>query len=119
MTNSKTPRTAYGERVGSFDHAKLSRLPAYQVLRQALSDISNQAKESGQRVTVAEFLDALRDMALTAPYGDCCPRCGSGVDGLSWPYAGTRKGDYLVGEYRCSKGHTWPCTYLVDLPAFM
>ena len=112
-------RTAYGERVRSFDHTQLSQLSAYQALRQALSDIGNQTEESAPPVTVAEFLDAVQDMVLTAPYGDCCPHCGSGADGLSWPHAGTREGDYLRGEYHCRRGHTWQCTYMVDLPAFM
>ena len=114
-----TARTAHGERVRDFNHAELARLPAYQALRQALSDISTQAAASAHPVTVAGFLEAVQDMALTAPYGDCCPRCGSEVGGLSWPHAGSRKGGYLTGEYQCARGHVWPCTYLADLPAYM
>ena len=122
MTASK-PATAYGQLVRSYDHARLARLPAYQALRQALSDISNEAAESGEPFPLADFLKAVRDMALTAPYGDMCPRCGhkgdSGEFTICWPYAATRDGACIRGGYRCARGHEWTCSYLVDLPAWL
>jgi hypothetical protein len=112
-----TPLTEYGNLVRSFDHHRFASLPAYQALRQALSDIGNQSAEAGGR-PLAEFLEALRDMALTAVYGDCCPQCGVSA-GMAWPHAALRDGQFIRGHYRCPAGHTWMCSYHVDISALI
>lgn len=115
--HTTTSLTEYGELVRSFDHARLATLPAYQALRQALSDIGNQSADAGG-CSLAGFLEAVRDMALTAVYGDCCPRCGVSAD-MAWPYAAVRDGQYIRGRYRCPQGHTWTCNYHVDISALI
>lgn len=113
------PLTAYGRLVRSYDHTPLTRLPAYQALRQALSDMGNQATEAAEEFLLAGFLEAVRDMALTAPYADCCPSCGSRVTEMTWPHAAVRDGSLIRGTYRCRQGHQWTCNYGVDLPAYL
>jgi hypothetical protein len=52
-------------------------------------------------------------MTLTAPYGDCCQHCsdagGNPASLVCWPYAATRDGGSIKGQYRCPAGHTWTC----------
>lgn len=59
-------RATYRSAVRSFDHTRLASLGSYQRVRQALSDMSN---EAGQQLdfTVSELLEAVADMTLTAP----------------------------------------------------
>lgn len=108
--------TTYVSAVRSFDHTPLSRLDGYPALRQALSDLANQA---GQ-VALDEFLAAVRDMTLTAPYADCCARCretGDGLSEIAWPHAVDRDvNGWLTCRYRCRRGHAWTCGYAVDFP---
>lgn len=84
---------------------------------------------------LAEWLAAVRDMAVTAPYGDmcngCCRVCArthqhDGADAFPrpcgayrmwWPHAAERRGKYVRGLYRCDGGHTWTCSYLVSMAA--
>lgn len=127
MTITPVPMT-YDMAVRSFDHAPLAALPAYARLRQALSDIANEAAEQGG-MKLSEFLDAVRDMAATAPYGDMCMQCGKACecppDALLldtclahrtwWPHAAERDGGWITGTYRCSGGHTWPCGYAINI----
>jgi hypothetical protein len=132
MTADKT----YDTTIRSYDHDRIAALPAYAALRQALSDIGNEAAESGG-IVLGEFLDALCDMAVTAPFGDICNRCchecwrdhghgereipGTwlpsicGADRIWWPHAAVRKGEYVTGTYRCERGHIWTCSYAISI----
>lgn len=115
------PDVTYDSAVRSFNHASIARLAAYPALREALNDLCNQSAE----VTLAELLDAVRDMTLTAPFADCCDVCRRhpaylSPDGdpnylkMAWPHAVTRKGDWLSCTYRCPRcSHTWTCGYSV------
>lgn len=71
MTRKPAAGSTYSKLVRTFDHAHLARLPAYQALRQALSDLGNQfnadERPREQPTTLDDFLGAIRDMALTAP----------------------------------------------------
>lgn len=126
-----TAEQTYDTIARTYDHEQIAVLPAYPMLRQALSDIGNQAAETG-RIKLDEFLDALRDMAATAPFGDTCNCClneccrnhhhseadpadSCTADRISWPYAAKRKGEYVTGTYRCERGHVWTCTYAISI----
>lgn len=103
--------TTYRNALRSFDHAPLAEANTYHALRQALSDFSNES-----RMPLGEFLTALRDMALTAPYAD---GCRAGCMHMTWPHAVERKGDGLQCHYRCPKCSTeWTCGYRVTWPEF-
>lgn len=99
----------YLAEVRSFDHAALASHPAYLQLRQALSDLANEAHGE---LKLTDWLNAVRDMALTTPYSDGCTECPD--PGMYWPHAVERKGNWISGSYRCSRGHTWTCSYAVD-----
>lgn len=103
--------SVYLGHVRSFDHSQLAALPAYQALRQALSDLANQAG-----LDLGDLLAAVRDMTVTAPYGDCCTSCGRG--NISWPHSGVRHDGWLTGYYRCPAGHQWKCGYAIAVPAY-
>ena len=97
----------------SFDHRELADLPAYARLRQVIDDLAHEAEEREPRVTLEKWLEAFQDMALTAPYGDCCERCGQ----TAWPHAVERQGDWLNGTYRCASCRCeWTCGYDVMAP---
>jgi hypothetical protein len=121
----------YLEAVRSFDHAPLAASPAYAALRQALSDLANESADLDPAITLAGYLDAVRDMAATAPYGDMCNRCclacarthQHGDDEFPrpcdayrtwWPHAAVRAGGGVTGTYRCGTGHEWTCWWSVD-----
>lgn len=104
----------YVEVVRSFDHAPLAASPAYVVLRQALSDLANESADLDPALTLAGFLDAVRDMAATAPYADGCERCDPDGYRAWWPHAVVREGAGLTGTYRCANGHKWTCWWSVD-----
>lgn len=122
----------YVEAVRSFGHTALAASPAYAVLRQALSDLANESADLDPAITLAGLLDAVRDMAATAPYGDMCNLCGlacarthrhadgehlpltCGSGRTWWPHAVVREGAGLTGTYRCANGHKWTCWWSVD-----
>jgi hypothetical protein len=88
-TQTRTPASTQTGSVRSFDHTGLSLLPAYHALRRALSDLLNEADAAGMDTGWPEFLDAIKDMAASAPYGDCCSECGGSVlDDEAWLHAG-------------------------------
>ena len=103
--------SVYLEHVRSFDHSQVAALPAYQTLRQAISDLANQAE-----MDLDDLLAAVRDMTVTAPYGDCCASCGR--DSISWPHSGVRDDGWLTGQYRCPAGHQWKCGYAIAGPSY-
>lgn len=115
------PEASYSNDVRTFNHSTIAALAAYPALREAINDLANQ----GEEITLAELLDAMRDMTLTAPFADCCDVCRRhpdylGSNGsldylkLAWPHAVTRKGDWLTCLYRCPRcSHTWTCGYSV------
>lgn len=121
------PETSYANTVRSFNHASIARLAAYPALRDALNDLCNQ----GEEITLAELLDAVRDMTLTAPFADCCDVCRRHPDYLrpepdgfslepAWPHAVERKGDWLTCTYRCPRcSHFWTCGYSVHSPEYI
>lgn len=110
----------YNNAVRSFDHSAIAGLDAYPALREALNAFANQCGAS-----LAEALEAVRDMVLTAPYADCCDRCRQHPDYLgpngdlgylkqAWPHAVVRDGGWLTCTYRCPRcAHTWTCGYSV------
>jgi hypothetical protein len=95
----------------SFDHSPLAALPAYPLLRQALSDVANQAAAAGRPVDLGMFLRAARDMAATAPYADCCEECDGAR--IWWPHKVVCEGGWITGTYRCDSGHIWECGYSI------
>jgi hypothetical protein len=96
---TSTDEITYATEVRSFDHSQLATLPA------------NQA----DMTTLGEFLDAVRDMALTAP---CADNCDAGH--CTWPYAVQREGGWLHGRYWCPTcRRKWRCGYAVDLPHYL
>ncbi len=104
----------YLDEVRSYDHTGLAAAPAYVRVREALSDLANQAPP----MDLPAFLAAVRDMAATTPYGDRCDSCDQAAgewDGrLWWPHAATVEEGWLTGTYRCDHGHTWTCGYAVS-----
>jgi hypothetical protein len=118
------PTVTYDTAVRSFNHENFAQLAAYPALRGALSDLCNQSEGNA----LAELLDAVRDMALTAPFADCCGRCERHPDYLApdgdpnyvkpaWPHAVERDGDWLTCTYRCPRcSHVWTCGYSVSFP---
>jgi hypothetical protein len=58
---------SYDTAVRTFDHELLVRGDSYQALRKALNDV---ARESPDGFGLKDFLAAVRDMAVTQPYGD-------------------------------------------------
>lgn len=62
--------TTYTGAVRSFDHAKMAALDAYHPLRQAISDLAN----ATGRLTLDEFLTAVRDMGPDRPLSLCAVR---------------------------------------------
>lgn len=117
---SRSDHVTYETAVRSFAHEDLALLPAYHRLRQALSDLANEAAE-GELAPLASFLEAVRDMALTAPYGDTCRECSRAGHDLQifWPHSVIRTGGFIRGTYRCSNGHTWTCGYAVDVMRYL
>ncbi|MEU9839722.1 hypothetical protein AB0C69_10930 [Actinomadura sp. NPDC048032] len=128
------PDDTYLTTVRSYDHTALSRLPAYRALRAALNDLATQSEQTD--LTLADWLAAAQDMAITTPYGDMCKECRDrcvrtnkdrGRGGLCpcdayatyWPHAAVRQGDRIRGTYTCAQGHTWTCGWAVDLPAWL
>lgn len=111
MTTTGPGPMTYRDAVHNFDHANLAAAPAYAPLRQALSDLANQAPPMG----IAAFLDAARDMAATAPYADTCDPCRKYHEDcrLWWPHAAAVEAGWLTGTYRCERGHRWTCGYAV------
>jgi hypothetical protein len=124
-------KTTYRTAVRSFDHTQLARYPSYPQLRRALSDLANESgrDERCPVKTLDGFLEAVRDMTLTAPYGDNCRQCmdactehprrpdgGPCLCGYQPNFAHRmeREGDSLHGEYRCPAGHKWTCSWHVD-----
>jgi hypothetical protein len=111
-----TAEITYATCVRSFDHTNLTRGAAYPELRRAISDLANQC---GEGVSLADFLEAVRDMALTAPYADCCERCRrTPTGGIAWPHRVDRDPrGWLTCHYRCVRcNHTWTCGYAADFP---
>lgn len=98
----------YTNSVRNFDHRKLTNLPAYPRLRQALSDFFNEASEHENGLLLADGLRAITDMALTSPYADHCTPCWRRQDtehDFTWPHAVDREGDWLaVGTAARSAG---------------
>jgi hypothetical protein len=131
---AREARVSYGDVVRDFSHAGLARLPAYGRLRQALSDVANEAAEAGG-MRLADWLAVVRDMAVTAPFGDmcngCCRVCARthqhddadafprpcGAYRLWWPHTAERRGEYTRGLYRCDQGHTWTWSWSVNIAA--
>lgn len=118
-----TARVTYNSAVRSFDHTAMASLDGYPALREAINDFANQADAS-----LAEVLEAVRDMVLTAPFADCCDRCRQHPDYLgpngdvgylkmAWPHAVERDGDWLRCTYRCPRcAYVWTCGYSVHSP---
>ena len=129
--SAREPRVSYGDAVRDFSHAQLAKLPAYGRLRQALSDVANET--SGMKL--GDWRAAVLDMAVTAPFGDlcngCCRACARthqhddadafprpcGAYRLWWPHTAERHGEYIRGLYRCDQGHTWTCSWSVNIAA--
>lgn len=127
-----TDSAAYREAVRSFDHVGIVAFPTYGRLRQALSDLGNEITENGG-MELAAWLAAVRDMAVTAPYGDMCTPCADacrreghdhgedefprpcGAYRLWWPHADERTDEHIRGTYRCGQGHEWTCSYLISM----
>ena len=121
------PDVTYDTAVRSFNHENFAKLAAYPALRDALNDLCNQSSE----VTLAELLEAVRDMTLTAPFADCCGVCRRHPEYLkpggdptylkmAWPHAVERKGRWLKCTYRCPRcSHIWTCGYSVDAPGLI
>jgi hypothetical protein len=127
-------KVTYRTAVRSFDHGELARFPAYARVRRALSDLASEAGSdgSGCTMTLAGFLEAVRDMTATASYGDNCSECmdactmahprqgdGSKLCGYcgyqpNFAHRVERQGDGLVGHYRCPAGHAWTCGWAVS-----
>jgi hypothetical protein len=113
-------RPAPGEWVREFSHPHIAALPSYATLRQALSDVGNEVDEQ-QLGDWPEWLGAIRDMTLTAPFGDSCERCETacsedhdqdctcGFTALSWPHAVERDDGWMTAHYRCAHDHRWTC----------
>lgn len=100
--------TTYAEAVRDFDHQRIAELPGYPELRRVLNDLSEVAGLAG--VTVAELLEAARDMTATTPFGDRCQRCGT----LTWPHAAQIDGGgQMTGQYRCGcvAAPGWTCQW--------
>lgn len=98
--------------VRTFDHAAVAELGAYHRLREALNDIAR----DGDGITLAQLLEAVRDMALTTPYGDSC-ECSSGFATYppAWPYKVDRDSEGLTCHYRCAWCHrVWTCGWSVN-----
>lgn len=120
VKHNEAPVVTYQSAVRSFDHHDLAALATYPALRRALNDFANEAD-----VGLAVFLGAVQDMALTAPFADCCPRCRQAPEYLdpagdgsylqqTWPHAVERNGGWLKCSYRCSRcSITWRCGYSV------
>lgn len=107
----------YDNAVRTFDHGRLAVIPAYHELREALNELC--LAPEAESTTLGDLLAAVRDMALTAPFADSCPRCrGEAEDGTylqaAWPHAVTRKNDWLTCTYCCPRCQAaWTCGYSV------
>ena len=129
------PTPSYLTEVRSFDHTPLAEYTAYVRLRQALSDLANEVREDS-RLKLSYWLEAVRDMAVTSPYGDMCSQCtkrcareherpASGLcpcgaySATYWPHAVERDGNWMRGTYRCPNGHEWTCGYAVDVMRYL
>lgn len=103
---------SYPDRVRTFDHTTLAQNPSYPTLRRALNNLA-----STSDVPLDEFLGAVRDMAATTPYADCCPNCR---EVLAWPHKVTNTGGRLQCAYHCPDcSHTWTCGYSAAAPALL
>lgn len=110
----------YKNAVRTFDHGQLAAIPAYHKLREALNELC--LSEDAEGTTLEGLLDAVRDMALTAPFADSCPHCrgdaGDAENGTylqaAWPHAVKRKNDWLTCSYLCPRcSAAWTCGYSV------
>jgi hypothetical protein len=130
-----TKKTSYLTAVRSFDHTPLAQHPAYSRLRRALNDLANESSED-KAMGLDAFLEAVRDMALTTPYGDMCQECSkqcwrehhrpleelcpAGCDTAAyWPHEVERDRDWVHGTYQCTNGHAWTCGYAVDVMKYL
>jgi hypothetical protein len=114
-------KATYRSAVRSFDHTRLASLDSYQRVREALSDLSN---EAGQQLdyTLSELLDAVADMTLTAPFADVCracrgPRYSDSVS-MTFPHLVVREGDGLTCTYRCPDHGAWTRGYSVTIAEY-
>jgi hypothetical protein len=115
MTDTPPPTSAYDALVRSFDHSDLAGLPAYAKFRAALNELAHQL----EAVPLAVFLEAIRDMAVTTPYGDTCNAPGCDTRPLAFPHKVERAADWLKGTYRCGDcGTVWTCGYAADFMIF-
>lgn len=110
MSNDKI---TYESAVRSFDHTTLAGLEGYHGLREALNEIAKTA----EGVTLAELLEAVRDIALTTPYADSCECVTENVTyPPTWPHKVERNDDWLTCSYRCPHcGREWTCGYSVNV----
>ena len=115
--NTDATDITYESTVRSFDHGALADLEGYARLREAMDAVAKTAKG----VTLAEFLAAVQDMALTAPYADTCDCATADANyGATWPHKVDRAGDWLTCAYRCGRcGREWTCGYTVRLMDWM
>lgn len=103
----------YANTVRSYDHHHLADNPAYQRLREAMSDLANDVT-----FTIPQFLDLVADCAITATYADYCEACGHGF--LAWPHTVERDDDWLTCAYRCTRcAHQWTCGYAVEIAGLL
>lgn len=122
-----TGSLSYYDIIRSHRHEQIAALPSYSALRHVLSEIGSEAADCGG-IKLSEFLDALRDMVGTVPFGDVCDECWRdhkhgtpephdprGDDMITWPHLVKRHGEFITGTYRCKNGHTWTCTNLISI----
>lgn len=137
-TVAEATRTAaeavdYPQVMRSFDHSSLASSPSYRALRLALDCVARESGESAPEMTLAGFLDAVRDMAITAVYADMCDQCTRACHRAghehpddewpracnayksTWPHAAERKRDRMLCRYKCESGHEYTVNWAVDL----
>ena len=115
------------EMIKNFDHGAIADLVEYAEFRKALNDLANVIYRERDGLSLAWFVDEVRNMVLTMVHADCCdcfherrphglgynennPMC------TAWPFRIELDGHGgLKGYYRCACcGHLWPCWYAVN-----
>jgi hypothetical protein len=103
-----------------------ARLPEWQSLAQALNNYVLAANAAEHTYSDDDSIDGQDALAAAAghlargiAFMDCCARCedaaydagGMVTDTSAAPYATHIEDGWLLGSYRCARGHEWTCNY--------
>lgn len=112
--------------IESFDLEHWTRLPSWRALAAALNAVVQESQEPANAEALAElparwkqadYLAAVRHLTTALGFSDGCGVCrrANHLDGEMYtPHAVNVRETGLTGQYRCTVGHTWTCSWSLD-----